>query len=92
MTWGSTFAAVAWLIISFGFSYYVSEFGTYNKTYGSLGAVVGFMTWIWISVMVVLLGAELNAELEHQTELDSTTGPERPRGARGATKADEAMA
>ncbi len=68
VTWGGAFAAVAWLLISFAFSYYVSTFGSYNKTYGSLGAVVGFMTWIWISVMVVLLGAELNAELERQAE------------------------
>jgi membrane protein len=92
VTWGGAFAAFAWLAISFGFSYYVSEFGTYNRTYGSLGAVIGFMTWIWISVMVVLLGAELNAELEQQTVLDSTTGPARPPGARGATKADTVTA
>jgi membrane protein len=92
VTWGGAFAAVAWLLVSFAFSYYVSEFGTYNKTYGSLGAVIGFMTWIWMSVMVVLVGAELNAELEHQTARDSTVGPERPLGARGATKADEVVA
>lgn len=92
VTWGGTFAALAWVIVSLGFSYYVSEFGTYNKTYGSLGAVIGFMTWIWISIMVVLVGAELNAELEHQTAHDSTVGPERPLGARGATKADEVVA
>jgi membrane protein len=67
VTWGGAFASVAWLLVSLAFSYYVSAFGTYNKTYGSLGAVVGFMTWIWISVMVVLLGAEMNAELERQT-------------------------
>ena len=92
VTWGGACAAVGWVIVSLGFSYYVSEFGTYNKTYGSLGAVVGFMTWIWISVMVVLAGAELNAELEHQTARDSTVGPERPLGMRGATKADEVVA
>jgi membrane protein len=92
VTWGGTFAAITWLLVSFAFSYYVSKFGTYNKTYGSLGAVIGFMTWIWISVMVVLVGAELNAELEHQTARDSTVGPERPVGARGATKADEVVA
>ena len=49
-------------IASIGFSYYVSNFGSYNKTYGSLGAAIGFMTWIWISTMIVLLGGELNAE------------------------------
>jgi membrane protein len=92
VTWGGTFAAVAWLVVSFAFSYYVSRFGTYNRTYGSLGAVIGFMTWIWISVMVVLLGAELNAELEHQTALDSTTGAAQPPGRRGAVKADAVMA
>jgi membrane protein len=92
VTWGGTFAAVAWLLVSFAFSYYVSKFGTYNKTYGSLGAVIGFMTWIWISVMVVLVGAELNAELERQTARNTTVGPERPPGARGATKTDEVIA
>jgi membrane protein len=66
VSWGSAFAAVGWLLASLGFSYYVANFGSYNKTYGSLGAVVGFMTWIWVSAMVVLLGAEVNAELERQ--------------------------
>jgi membrane protein len=61
---GSLFASIFWVVGSLGFSYYVSNFGSYNKTYGSLGAVIGFMTWIWISTMVVLLGGELNAELE----------------------------
>jgi membrane protein len=63
VSWGSVFAAVAWIVASLGFSYYVANFGSYNKTYGSLGAVVGFMTWIWLSAMVVLMGAELNAEI-----------------------------
>jgi len=63
VSWGSSFAAIGWLAVSFGFSFYVGHFSNYNATYGSLGAVVGFMTWIWISVMVVLLGAELSAEL-----------------------------
>jgi membrane protein len=66
VTWGSAFASITWVIASLGFSYYVANFGSYNKTYGSLGAAVGFMTWIWISTMVVLLGGELNAELERQ--------------------------
>jgi membrane protein len=64
------------------------HFGSYNKTYGSLGAVFGFMTWIWLSTMVILLGAELDAEMEHQTACDTTTGPPEPLGARGATMAD----
>ena len=88
VSWGSAFAAVAWILASLAFSYYVSNFGSYNKTYGSLGAAIGFMTWIWVSSMVVLMGAELNAELEQQTERDSTVGPEKPIGSRGAFKAD----
>lgn len=64
LSWGSVFAAVAWIVVSLGFSYYVANFGSYNKTYGSLGAAVGFMTWIWISAIVVLMGAEINAEIE----------------------------
>ena len=92
VTWGGAFAAVAWVIVSFAFSYYVSNFGNYNKTYGSLGAAIGFLTWIWISSMVVLVGAEVDAEMEHQTADDTTTGPAKPRGARGANKADHVPA
>jgi membrane protein len=66
VSWGSAAASVGWILVSLAFSYYVANFGSYNKTYGSLGAAMGFMTWIWVSVMVVLLGAELNAELEPQ--------------------------
>ena len=69
---------MTWLIASLAFSYYLANFATYDKTYGSLGAAVGFMTWIWISTMIVLMGAELNAELEHQTERDSTTARKCP--------------
>ncbi len=64
--WGGAAAAIGWVLISAAFSYYVAHFGSYNKTYGALGAVIGFMTWIWISSMVILLGAELDAELERQ--------------------------
>ncbi|WP_188580318.1 YihY/virulence factor BrkB family protein [Azorhizobium oxalatiphilum] len=85
---GSVVSAMLWLAVSAGFSWYVSHFGSYNETYGSLGAVIGFMTWIWLSTAVVLFGAELNAELEHQTAVDSTTGSPRPMGARGAHMAD----
>lgn len=85
---GGAVAAIAWLIVSVAFSWYVQNFGSYNKTYGSLGAVVGFMTWIWLSTTVVLVGGELNAELEHETAKDTTRGPERPMGSRGAVKAD----
>jgi membrane protein len=66
VSWGSAFASITWVLVSLGFSYYVANFSSYNKTYGSLGAAIGFMTWIWISSMVVLLGGELNAELERQ--------------------------
>jgi membrane protein len=59
ITWGSAFAAVGWLIASAIFSFYAGNFGTFNKTYGSLGAVIGFMLWIWISVTVILLGGML---------------------------------
>lgn len=85
---GSVFAAVLWVIVSILFSWYAQNFGSYDETYGSLGAAIGFMTWIWISSIVVLLGAELNAELEHQTAMDSTRHPARPMGERGATMAD----
>jgi membrane protein len=66
ITPGGVVAAFAWMAMSLAFSFYVGRFGHYDKTYGSLGAVVGFMTWIWLSVMVVLLGAELNSEIEEQ--------------------------
>ncbi|MGH6966123.1 MAG: YihY/virulence factor BrkB family protein [Phenylobacterium sp.] len=85
---GAAFAAVAWIGGSLGFSWYVNHVAHYDATYGSLGAAVGFMMWIWFSVMVVLIGAELNAEIEHQTALDSTTGAPLPMGARGAVMAD----
>ncbi len=88
ITPGSAFAALAWAGASVLFSLYVANFGSYDKTYGSLGAIVGFMTWIWISLCVVLLGAELNSELEQQTSADTTTGPPLPPGQRGATVAD----
>lgn len=85
---GSAAVAIAWLVISILFSWYAAHFGSYNKTYGSLGAVIGFMTWIWLSSTVVLLGAELDAEMEHQTTRDTTTGAEKPLGRRGAQVAD----
>jgi membrane protein len=67
MTWGGGAASVLWVVMSGAFSFYVAQFGTYNATYGSLGAVIGFMTWIWLSSAVVLVGAELDAALEHRT-------------------------
>ncbi|MGO4573429.1 YihY/virulence factor BrkB family protein [Microvirga sp. 2TAF3] len=88
ITPGSIVASVLWLAVSMLFSWYVANFGSYNETYGSLGAVIGFMTWIWLSTIIVLLGAEINAETEHQTAKDSTEGPRQPMGSRGATMAD----
>ena len=85
---GSVFAAVVWIAASFLFSWYLAKFNTYNATYGSLGAVLAMMMWLWISSMVVLLGAELNAEIEHQTAQDSTVGDDKPLGQRGAVMAD----
>ena len=85
---GSAVAAVLWLATSAGFSWYVSRYASYEQTYGSLGAVIGFMVWIWLSMSVLLLGAELNAEIEHQTARDTTTGPPLPLGLRGAHMAD----
>ncbi|MGJ4946208.1 YihY/virulence factor BrkB family protein [Bradyrhizobium sp. HKCCYLS1011] len=88
ISWGSALAAALWLIASLLFSWYTANFGSYNATYGSLGAVVGFMTWLWISATVILIGAELDAELEHQTARDTTTGAAKPLGTRGAAVAD----
>lgn len=88
ISWGSVAAALLWLIGSGLFSFYAANFGNFNATYGSLGAVIGFMTWMWISAIVILLGAELNAEIEHQTAHDTTTGHPQPLGVRGAHMAD----
>jgi membrane protein len=88
ITWGSAFAAVGWLVASMLFSWYAENFGSYNTTYGSLGAVIGFMTWVWISAIVILVGAKINAEMEHQTARDTTTGAPEPLGRRGAHMAD----
>lgn len=85
---GAIVAAFVWFAASLAFSFYAQNFGSYNETYGSLGAAIGFMTWIWISVTIVLVGAEINAEAEHQTEADTTTGPDKPIGRRGAVVAD----
>ena len=85
---GSVTAAVLWLAGSLLFSWYIANFGNYNVTYGSLGAAVGMMMWMWISMLVVLVGAQLNAEIENQTARDSTVDGEKPLGRRGAVKAD----
>jgi membrane protein len=88
VSYGSAFAAIAWIAASALFSWYAANFGSFNKTYGSLGAIVGFMTWMWLSIIVVLVGGKLNAEIEHQTARESTAGPPKPLGRRGAKMAD----
>ncbi len=85
---GAVISTVLWLIASSGFSYYVGHVASYDATYGPLGAVIGIMMWFFVTAYVVLLGAELNAELELQTAQDSTTGEARPLGSRGAFVAD----
>ena len=88
LTPGSLFAAVGWLLLSLGFGLYVANFGNYNATYGSLSAVVVMLTWMYLSAYILVFGAELNAELEHQTAADTTTGAARPLGSRGSWVAD----
>ncbi len=88
VTWGSVSAAALWIAASLAFSWYMSNLAHYDRTYGSFGAVAGAMTWLWMSVVIVLFGAELNAEIEHQTAVDSTTGRPMPLGRRGAAMAD----
>ncbi|RWX76100.1 YihY/virulence factor BrkB family protein [Neorhizobium lilium] len=88
ITWGAAFAAFFWLAASLAVSYYLSNVADYNATYGTLGALVGFMVWTWVSVIIVIVGAEINAELEHQTTRDSTTGHPKEMGKRGAYMAD----
>jgi membrane protein len=88
VSWGSAIAATLWLIGSLLFSLYVRNFGSYGETYGALGGVVVLLLWFYLSAYVVVLGAEINAEMEHQTARDTTTGEPRPAGRRGAHVAD----
>jgi membrane protein len=88
VSWGAAVATAIWTLGSIAFSIYVQNLGSYNETYGSLGAVVILLMWFWLSAFIVLLGAELNSEMEHQTERDSTTGRPKPLGQRGAYVAD----
>jgi membrane protein len=92
ITWGSAIAALLWLGVSALFSWYAANFGNFNETYGSLGAVIGFMTWLWISAMVILLGAEIDAAMDHQTARDAKTGSPKPVGSPGARMADTVVA
>jgi membrane protein len=88
LTPGSLVAAIMWLIGSWLLSFYLRNFANYDAVYGTLGAAIGLMMWLWLSAIAVLFGAELNAEIEHQTARDTTVGPEKPLGTRGATMAD----
>ena len=88
ITPGSLFAGIAWLLLTAAFSFYVANFTNYSASYGSLGAVVALLTWLYLSAYAFIFGAELNSEIEHQTAKDSTTGSPEPLGERGAWAAD----
>ncbi|TCJ39953.1 YihY/virulence factor BrkB family protein [Parafrankia sp. BMG5.11] len=88
LTPGSVLFGAVWVLLTFGFGYYASHFGNYGATYGSLSAVIVLLTWLYLSAYALIFGAELNSELEHQTARDTTDGPERPLGERGAWVAD----
>jgi membrane protein len=88
VTPGTIVAVVVGLAASIGFSIYVTLMGNYNKTYGSLGAIIVLLLWLYFMASAVLFGAAMNAELERQTERDTTAGEERPKGERGAYAAD----
>jgi len=88
ITPGSLFAALTWLLLTWGFGVYVGHFTNYHASYGSLGAVVALLTWLYLSAYAFIFGAELNSEIEHQTAQDSTTGSPVPLGERGAWAAD----
>lgn len=88
ITAGSVLATAVWLVVTLGFFSYVQSLGNYQSTYGSLAGVAISMFWLWATVTLVFLGAAVNAETERQTECDSTVGPDRPVGSRGAVVAD----
>jgi membrane protein len=88
VAFGGVLAAMAWLGVSMTFSWYLNHVAHLGVTYGSLGAIIAYMLWVWVSAMVVLTGAEFNAEIEHQTAVDTTIGIVRPMGDRGAVMAD----
>lgn len=88
VTWGSAIAATLWIVVSILFALYVSKFASYGKTYGALGGMIALLMWFYLSSFVVLIGAEINSEMERQTVRDTTEGPEVPLGQRGAHAAD----
>ena len=92
ITPGSLFTAITWVLLTLAFGYYVTSVADYDATYGSLGAVIALLTWLYLSAYVFVIGAELNSEIEHQTSQDSTTGTPQPLGQRGAWAADNVAA
>lgn len=88
VTTGSILATVLWILASYGFSIYLSEFASYNKTYGSVGGIIILLMWLYLTAYIILLGAEVNAAIELQTSADSTVGDDKPKGDRGAFVAD----
>ena len=91
VTPGSIVAVLLWLLGSAGFGWYIESFGNMSKTYGSLAAIIVLMLWFFITAYAILLGAEINSESEYQTSCDSTIGPEKPMGSRGAFHADHVV-
>lgn len=89
VSWGSAVAAAVWLVASGAFALYAATAGSFASSYGSVGGVVVMMLWLYLTVLSILIGAEINAEMEHQTARDTTVGPDRPLGQREATVADE---
>jgi membrane protein len=92
VSWGAVAATILWVVASLLFSWYAANFANYNKTYGSVGAIVVLLMWFYLTAYVVLIGAELNAEMEHQTARDTTRGPREALGGRGAKMADTVAA
>ncbi len=88
VSWGSGIATLLWILASIGFSIYVNSFGNYNKTYGALAGVIILMFWLYLTALIVLVGAEVNTEMELQTAKDTTAGPTKPMGDRDAHAAD----
>ena len=88
VSWGSAIAATLWILVSVVFAFYVGTFGSYGKTYGALGGVIALLMWFYLSSFTIVVGAEINAEMERQTRRDTTDGPEAPLGERGAYAAD----
>lgn len=88
LTWGAAMSTAGWFLMSLGFSFYLDHFANYDATYGTLGALIGLLVWLWLSIVILIVGAELNGELEHQTAVDTTTGRPQPMGQRGAYVAD----